>query len=388
MKPFYKLFSSFFSFFINGMLAVITANIMQLLINDYNFSYNMISLCIAAQSFGNLLMVAVSGFIIKKININNAIYIFMGCFIIGCCSIFTFHHFLFILISMFITGIGWGLCNNSMHIVINSYNPSLLNILHMSYAAGSFSGPFLLSVFMKYNMGWKPCIFIIIVLCILLLIFYFFCSRNDNSTIINITDTPLYNKLNFPELFKDRFFIICLVLYFIYIGFETIINSWLIPCLTSVNLINTIAAQNLLSIFWICVIMSRFLNSFITKTISADKLLFIGSTGSLLTIISLLYAENITILYILIILSGLFIGIISPCNAIHAGRYLNGNGIASGILFAGGGIGSIIFPLIAGTLAQYTTLRNVVLFMIILLIIFAFTALLSCTYNKIYRKEE
>ena len=77
------------------MLAVITANIMQLLINDYNFSYNMISLCIAAQSFGNLLMVAVSGFIIKKININNAIYIFMGCFIIGCCSIFTFHHFFF-----------------------------------------------------------------------------------------------------------------------------------------------------------------------------------------------------------------------------------------------------------------------------------------------------
>ncbi len=71
MKPFYKLFSSFFSFFINGMLAVITANIMQLLINDYNFSYNMISLCIAAQSFGNLLMVAVSGFIIKKINISN-----------------------------------------------------------------------------------------------------------------------------------------------------------------------------------------------------------------------------------------------------------------------------------------------------------------------------
>ena len=96
----------------------------------------------------------------------------------------------------------------------------------------------------------------------------------------------------------------------------------------------------------------------------------------------------LTILYILIILSGLFIGIISPCNAIHAGRYLNGNGIASGILFAGGGIGSIIFPLIAGPLAQYTTLRNVVLFMIILLIIFAFTALLSCTYNKIYRIEE
>ena len=57
------LFGSFYSFFVTGVIVLMTGAILPYLLEDFNLSYNMGGLLLSLQAVGNLLAGVVSGFV-------------------------------------------------------------------------------------------------------------------------------------------------------------------------------------------------------------------------------------------------------------------------------------------------------------------------------------
>jgi FHS family glucose/mannose:H+ symporter-like MFS transporter len=137
-------------------------------------------------------------------------------------------------------------------------------------------------------------------------------------------------------------------LYFGYVGIEVSINAWMVTHLTSVIQMKTEIAQLILSAFWLGILIFRLLNTFLLNKMPSNKLLVMQWTLVTLITFLLVLARSIIISCVLIIALSVFMAGISPTNAENAKEYISGNSALSGILFASGGLGGTILPIIIG----------------------------------------
>lgn len=382
MKLSRRVVAGYLAFFTNGMLAVITANLMNYFIKDNGFTYHMVSICLALQSFGNVMMVAVSGSVIKIIRKNNVLKLFPLLFIAGCIGIITSKNYYVICVGMLITGIGWGLCNNSIHLLMkeSSNCKSAINILHMSYALGSFLGPFMMAEFLDFGIGWKSSLMVIIILSVYITLIFTVDHKNKMPENREVRQTM-------KGLFKEHSFYRCILLYFCYVGIEGAINTWLVNYLSSVGLMNFSMAQKMLSLFWIIIIVARLVDGYILKYIPLRSMMLIQAIGALFFMALIVLHINTIITVLAIIGMAIFIGGISPCNALNASNYISGNGAGSGIIFAGGGIGSMLLPLLVGDVAQMYSITYGMYCIIGMMLIFLVTVIINLLDKKCAQTE-
>lgn len=344
----------YLSFFINGVIAVSTGSILKYMAENYGYSYNQIGNAVAYQSFGNLLLCLMSGLIIQRIGKKKILLIFSSLFAVSCMTITIIKSYFIVCIILFISGAAWGLCNNIIHIVIvenNSQNQKSISVLHTSYAVGSFIGPTLLSITQQYYFSRNAVMIIISGLSIL--VFWGFYKEYTNICFNKQKSLLLKNNI---KIYNIKKYICCVLLYFGYVGIEVSINAWMVIHLTAVIQIKTETAQLILAVFWLGMLIFRLLNIFLLKKFGSSKLLIIQ--WMLVTLITFLLvpARNIFITCVLIMALSIFMSGISPTNAENAKQYISGNGVFSGILFAGGGLGGTVLPIIIG---QASTLIGV-----------------------------
>lgn len=111
-------FTSCMAFLVNGMLAVMTGTIITYLVRDYGISQAAAGRMVAAQSVGNLIMVLLSGFIIQLIGRKKSLLLFPILFAVGFGGVAFVNNEFALYILMVLTGLGWGLCNNILNIIM------------------------------------------------------------------------------------------------------------------------------------------------------------------------------------------------------------------------------------------------------------------------------
>lgn len=464
MKTNYRIMTAFVSFFVNGMMAVITANLAGYLVNDYGFSYRMVSSGLSIQAFGNVFMVALSGIVIKRLHRKNVLILFPVLFIAGCGVILLAKAGpLLFFTGMLLSGIGWGLCNNSIHLLVQEEGrgPAPMNLLHMSYAAGSFAGPFLLSILSVLHRNWQEAVILVMLLSAMIAVVFMcqgetFFERDPEQEpgqkveqkpelvqkseqeaeqepkqkveqkpvqeaelmqkseqkpvqepeLVQKSKQILEQKLEMklelePELekkldpakasvlpfLKQKRFLGCMGLYFCYVGAEGAVNAWLAEYLTISGIFSRAQAQQLLSVLWIMIILVRLCNTGIMRKISTQKMLICQGVGSVFFLMLIVMSWHWLVIVFAVVGFGVSFGGISPCNAINAGSYISGNGFGSGLLFAVGGIGSMILPLLIGTIAQDFTVKNGVSCIVVVLMIFTGIAVMNARWTDSHRQE-
>lgn len=342
---------SFWSFFVNGMIAAMTGIVLKNICVENGFGYDKTGIAIAIQSISNLLMGLSSGYIILKCGKNRVMKIFPILFATGFGLLFFVDRIIYVYILMALTGAGWGLCNNIIHIVVveksDSGSAGIIG-LHTSYAIGSFAGPFLLAFFSVFDLGWRVPVIVVAGLAALMIpASYSLLTGNEQGK-------HLDKKHESVDLYfvKELRYYICIFLYFAYIGIEVSINTWLIVYLEIVKGFSTSVSQFSISMLWLIIIFARMICIWLRKYIRTELLLVFQCVGFFFGIMLIIFSGSQLSALISIGILGAVMAGISPSNAENAKEYIQGNGISGGIIFAAGGSGSMVLPLIIGFVTE------------------------------------
>lgn len=379
------------SFFINGMIAVITGIILKYIYVSTGIGYGKIGFSVSVQAIFNMFGGLATGFLINRYGRKFTLALFCVLFsLFGSLAFLT--SFPLILCVMALTGFGWGICNNIIHLMLiesSGRSSSSISTLHTSYAVGSFFGPFLITFFTLNNLSWKFPALLVSVCSIFLIPFLLKIpskTRPDQieepSTSVQPDKTAVCDsEITASSLGKG--FFLCIALYFLYVGTEISMNSWIPVFLEFHRNFEPAYAQLAISVLWLVIIFSRLGCILIRKKYSNASILAVQCSGVFFSLMLFIFSNGYVMTFISIIILGISMGGLSPSNAENAKKYLT-NSTTSGIIFTGSGLGSMSLPLLAG----YITGTSSIFYGMISIIIFSFVTMAAGLINLRIRKHD
>lgn len=355
-------------FMINGFMVIMTGTLLTYLMSDCGLTFSQAGLLASIQSAGNLAAGVLSGLVIKRLGRKYSSMLYCAMFAAGFSVLLYSDSVALIYVCIFISGLGWGLCNNVCHLLVNAENmPSGgIYFMHTSYALGAFIGPMALNLLLMLKFGWRSSVWVVIISSVILLLLFIPMQITEEE---ETEPSKRKGSIDFSFLKNKRYYV-CFFLYFCYGGVETCINSWLITFLSERGIMSLSTAQIMLSMLWMVIIVGRLLQIFLEKRIAARYLL-LGQSAMMfacVTLLALTKSEPFAIALIFII--GLFMAGITPANALNAKEFMHGEGVSSGIIFAGSGLGSTLIPYLVGALFDHISLTAGMLSVSALLLIF------------------
>lgn len=380
-KKINKLFflSCCYSYFINGLLALMTGSILTYLMTDYNLTYNQGGLLIAVQSMGNLLAVLFSGIIVHFLGRRKTLVSIGVLFSVGFGGLILTSSPILLFVFIFLTGAGWGINGNLLNVLVSEAtdgDSGYTNILHMSFAIGAFMSPLLISAFTGWNISWKVAVGLVAAGSVSLILVFLKIPLTESTK-----KKEIGKKLSF-DFIKDPKYFIYMMIFFCYVGAETGLNSWLITYLVQQGVMEIAKAPIMLSVLWVAIIFGRMTVAYISRYIRKD-LLLAGASISMFVFVGLfLINKDPTLTLILMVAIGLSMAGIYPTTVANASYILTGTAMASGILFAGGGLGASVVPYVAGAIAENNGILAGLISTLVIIFVMAILAILNVILIK------
>lgn len=372
------LYTCYMGFFINGLQVLVASSILTYIMEAYALNYNIAGLLVSVKSIGNLLTGLLSGFAISKFGRKKALIFYSLSIMFGVGGMAFAGNSSVLFILMFLAGIGWGLCNNIMNVVINEItdgDAAYMNLLHMSFAVGAFIAPMMSSFMIQAGLSWRvPVLAVAVFAAISLVVFIKVPMAEPAASQSKKSETKDFS------FFKEGSFYLYMVILFCYVGVEMCINSWVVSFLSELKIVSVEAAQNYLSLLWFSIIFGRLAVAYLSSKIQKDKLLTGQCLLLLLSLFLFIINRNAILSAILLFVIGLGLSGMYPTAVSNASKFVKGAGVSSGILFAGGGLGSAVLPYVAGLVSSKNGIfAGMISCFIIVIILFAL-----CIANNVY----
>lgn len=344
----YLIWGRYYSFIVTGLAVLITGAILPYLRQEFGITYDQGGLLLALQAIGNLTASFAGGFISDYIGRKAMLAIGSLFFVIGFGGVLLVHSAFMLIAFLFIAGLGWGTLNNLVNAVVSDAtqgNGSIMNMLHMFFGIGAFSAPFLVGLSVRIGLGWRLAVLALVIAAALLCAVFL---------LMPIPQAKDKNKMSLAAFraIKDGRFILFMALLFFYVGTENSINGWFVTYLIDRNLFSAVDAQNMLSIFWIALIIGRLICSYLARIYSKEIVIAVCSAGGFICLILLLTADTSFAILLLAFAVGLFLSGIYPTVVANASSLIAGSGTASGMMLSFGGLGGAVVPYIDGIVAK------------------------------------
>lgn len=342
----------FYTFFVNGMLALMMGAVMPMILTEYQLGYDKGGLFLSFHSIGNLMASFLAGVVPFYLGKKNSIVALSSMTAIGFTGIMITKSPLLLMMMFFMTGIGRGSVSNINNSIVNDVSDGktgALNVLHIFFAVGAFMAPFIASWCIQSGLGWKYAIGAVAVLGAMAVIVYSMMKIDNTKGLKKGKTGEVKNSFNF---LKNIDFYIASGILFFYLGVETSLNGWIVTYLKDTGMMSTSLAQVVLSILWIVIIFGRMFCAYISKYIDKRSILLISSTGAMLSFLLFMISSGIVSVIFSMIGLGFCLAGIYPTTISNVGGVIKGSGIAMGTLLAIAGLGAILMPYIIGAIAQ------------------------------------
>ena len=386
------------SFLVNGIMVVLTSSLLTYFRSDLKLSYEQAGYLVSIEAAGNLIAGLLSGLLIRKIGRQKACMTFCLMFAAGFSVLLYARSIYLIYPLIFLCGLGWGLCNNVCHLLVNQegMKNGSVYVLHTSYAVGAFVAPMILILCNRLQLGWRSTVWTVVVLSLVLFVCFLTTAIDAHAIDIDVqksdrtpsavpeveknqissesgrdaADALMHAGKQALPFWKNPRFYMCFGLYFCYGGAETSINSWLITFLKEREIMGEEMAETMLSVLWLVIIFGRLLAILLAKKFSPKQLLVAQSSMMMLVILGLTFNTSTAIAVIIVVLIGAFMAGMTPANAGNAREFMTGDGLSSGIIFAGNGLGAVALPTIVGSLFGKLGLIEGMLAIVVLMALF------------------
>lgn len=343
-----KLFiPCYYSFFANGMMALVLGSILTYLIAEAGISYSVAGGLLSAFAIGNLLASFVNPVFAAKIGRKKTAVILSALLPISLITIALVPGVPILYIACILLGIGRGTVSITNNMVINDYDgtPLAFNLLHTVFAVGAFLAPFLTTLFISKGLGWRAIVYTVTVLTVLSFIGYMTLDIEDKPDNKKHADSQ-------KSFFRNLDFYICGFILFFYLGVENCVNGWFVTYFKSIGIMSDTYATNLVSVTWIVIMLGRLTTGYLSKKLSKYKLILINCLCTALFFIMLIATKNLYVITAAVTGLGFFLAGIYPTTISASGDAIKGSNGGMSMLLAIAALGGIITPQIVGIIAD------------------------------------
>lgn len=350
-----KIFSGcFYTFFVNGVVALILGSILPYMRETYQLNYKIAGLLLSFHSIGNLISSYIAGVLPMYIGRRKSILLFSSFGVIAFLLMIITRNPIILILAFVLTGLNRGAVSNFNNRMVNEVATGkgwALNLLHSVFAIGAFISPFIALFFTMNNPnGWIYAVIVVSALCLISFLVYAFIPI--------IEDNPASKKEKSVKVktdwgfLKNKYFLTACGIAFSYMCAEQAINGWLVTYFKDSGIMSGGLAQTMASLLWIVILFGRLLYAYLSNHIVKSKLLLAGAFGYFVFFIVLLSGREIVPVVIGIIGIGFFMSGMYPTLIASIGTIVKEYPMALSVLLTVSGLGGIIMPLVIGAVAD------------------------------------
>lgn len=296
---------------------------------------------------------------------------------IGLVGVFLSPNFIWICLLAIPLGIGAGSVDSALNnFVALHYKAIHMNWLHCFWGVGATTGPFLMSIFLLKENGWRlgyaniGSIQAMLVICLFLSLPLWKKFESDNAEkISNNEEVKVSNLIKLPGAKP------ALVSFFCYCAVELTTGLWVSSYLVIINGFSAEKAAKWVSLYYLGITVGRFLAGFISIKLNNKQMIRIGQlicvAGGIL--LSITYSSNIQLIGLISI--GLGCAPIYPA-MLHDTPNRFGKELSQGIMgiqMATAYVGSTFMPPLFGAISKFIGFEILPYFLILLMLLMLVT---------------
>lgn len=343
-----------FCFIFFGLSGILTGAAMPEIIRNFSWSYKETSAVLIATPLSFFFFSLLTGNQLSKIKLKNLIIIALAFLFIGLCGFGIFSSVIYNFAMKFLIGAGCGILevvsNYTVGRIEKKGSSHLMGILHSFFSIGSIIGPFLISMFIKFDLGWILTFRLSAAAIIPLLIVVIYTNFSVIQTSNNEKSrSEPQNYKNILQIFPILSFLIILF----YVAFEMGLTEWSAEYLVQTKSLSSGNAASFVSIFWIGLFIGRLANPFVLSKIHFRHQLLMLIIIASASLYGITVTSNLILTRIFFITAGYGCSSIYPLvMTIIANTVKTGSHAVVGLTSAGGGLGAFMFPIIMGTVSD------------------------------------
>ncbi len=359
---------------------------LPVIVRQFNITAAQGGLLITFQSIGGLLITILMAFIADKYNKALLIVIGFFIFVVSLFSISFAAVYSTLLFLFFLYGLGSKVPDNLNNSFLAEQFPDnravYLNILHAVFGIGALIGPLMASILMEQGLNWGLIFRLMAVLSLLGLLYFVILVKKNKK--VSIVDSQNQKQVNFNIILKNKRMWFILIIMLLYVGNQASLTTWLPMYMETHLRASPVTAGLSLSMFWIGIILSRFLTTQFTRSYSNIFLIKWGNfTGGIILLLSVFLQLQWLILFNFVLV-GLFTGATFPLVVDSASKiFPDYTGTVTSIIFIIVNLSLMFFPWFIGYLSDLYDFQIAFIFAgIILLLVFLLTFLIKPEKKK------
>ncbi len=346
------LYTAFLSMILMGATVSMTGALLPSIVADLGLSDSQAGLLVASPAAGYVVTALLAGALGDALGFRR---VWLAGVVLG---------WLALLAVAFSPSFGWmlpamvavGLVSGAFDGVINPLIASLygersggiLNNVHLFFGMGATVTPFLISVGLRYGLGWRWYFGLLSVYVLALGIVILRAS---------FPELPKHEEVGEPrsmaQVLRQPLVLLAALVLFLYVGAESSMFSWSALFVQRLRGVPVAAASLSVSLFGGCIMLGRLICGQIAERVGYKRLIVSGALLGAGGIAVLLWGPGAFSPWLGIALAGLaYAGIFATIMAELTGRFPGHQGAVAGLLCSAGGLGQIVFPWAVGLLAE------------------------------------
>ena len=267
----------FYAYMSLGLVLIMLGSILPEMKADYALSYQVGGALLSVQSVGYVLAGLLAGYLPFILGIKVSFILIQLSVTLGFIMLLISGNPVWLLIAMFLIGIGKGDITNYNNLLMNIYsegNAGPLNILHACFAAGAVIAPLIAMVVT----GWRPAVIIGCVCCAASLAFLLPAGFSDKD--LETADAPDAadaensgkKKVDYGFV-KEKLFWVTVIICFFYQAVEASFMGWMTSFLIETGVMAESLAQFTTSVLWMALMAGRLLCSVAARKFSPRSMI-------------------------------------------------------------------------------------------------------------------
>lgn len=354
----YVVLNTFFAYFAQGIAVIMLGSVLPAMKAYYNISYQVGGMLLSVMFIGYALFGLFAGYLPLKIGLKNSFILLTAPLALGMGMLLVSGNPLWLLAAMFVIGINKGAVttyNNQIVTVFSDGDAGPLNLLHAFFAIGACIAPIIVLLCLKADpTGWKLPVIISVVIAAVGIILML-PMKLDNSMYEKKEENG--NTKASLGFFKEKLFLVTLIIAFMYQFLEGSIMSWITSYFLDSGVMSDSSAQLVTSALWIALLAGRTGCSVISKKMQTHHMLLMLTILQVIFSILLVTSHSMITMMIATVglglgMSGMFGTTVSNAGDVFA-RYPTCMGFY--VLIAS--CGAVISPTVVGFIANAVNMR-------------------------------
>ena len=352
----------FYAYMSLGLVLIMLGAILPDLKADYALSYQVGGALLSVQSVGYVLAGLLAGYLPLMLGIKKSFILIQFSVTLGFVMLLISGNPVWLLIAMFLIGIGKGGITNYNNLLMNIYsegNAGPLNILHACFAAGAVIAP-LIALAVS---GWRMAVTIGCICCAASLVFLFLAGFSDKDLETSDKDSDASDpaadgmeesrkkKVDYG-FFLEKLFWVTVIICFFYQAVEASFMGWMTSFLVDTGLMEASLAQFTTSVLWMALMAGRLLCSLAATKFSPRHMIL--ALTVITTVFMVLLLQSSSPVGLIIATAGIGLGMsgMFGTSVSNAGDIFSRYPVCMGFFVFMTSMGAIVAPAIIGVVAN------------------------------------